>query len=59
MLKECDKVALLVQFVRDKVEQKSNNYHSFINVLEEDKMAFQEILKRLNDTYHSLAGGDH
>ena len=56
---ECERVAALVEFVADKVEENSDNYHSFINVLEEDKMAFQVILKRMNDAYHSLAGGDH
>ena len=57
---KCDRAASLVQFVRDKVQQNSDNYHSFINILKEmDKMTFQDILKHLNDTYHSFAGGDH
>ena len=56
---ECERAAALVEFVADKVEENSDNYHSFINVLEEDKMAFRVILKCMNDAYHSFAGGDH
>ena len=58
-LTKCGKAALLVQFVRNKVEQNSENYHKFINILKQDKMTFQDILKLLSDTYHSFAGGDH
>ena len=58
-LKECDRAATLVQLVAVKVEQNSENYHSFIKILEEDKIAFREILKHLNDKYISFAGGDH
>ena len=50
MLTECGKAALLVQFVRNKVEQNSENYQSFVNILKKDKMTFQDILKCLNDT---------
>ena len=55
---ECERAASLVRFVAGKVEENSRNYRSFINILEEDEMVFQAILKLLNDTCNSFAGGD-
>ena len=56
MISRCERAASLVQFVTVKVEQNSDKYHIFINVLEEDKVFFREILKLLNNTYNSFAG---
>ena len=47
-----DRAAKLVGLVQDKVQQDSQNYGTFIKVLQKDLSQYGGILSSLKDTYH-------
>ena len=50
------RAADLVGFVQGKVQQNPKHYHTFIDVLKSDQSQYGDLLKKLKDTYDSLAG---
>ena len=58
MLKESTRAAKLVELIQYKVELNPDNYHAFIEVLEEDKQNYQDILKVMKEKYNALTEGD-
>lgn len=54
---EVKRAARLVELIRNKVQLNPVHYHTFIGVLEEDSVTFEDSLRHLKVTYHSLTGG--
>lgn len=51
MHSESQRAANLVSLIQEKVLQSAQNYHVFIEVLEEDLTQYSTILSRLKETY--------
>ena len=59
MHSEESRAARLVELIRDKVEQNPKSYHMFVNALEADQLANQDILELLKEKFESLSKGEH
>jgi hypothetical protein len=53
------RAATLVELIRDRVEQNSKCYQTFIEALEADQLANGDILELLKGKYESLSKGEH
>ena len=51
MFPVAQRAARFVELVQNKIEQDASNYHRFIEVLERDKIQYETILSRLQETY--------
>ena len=51
-----DRAAMLVNLVQTRVEQNPQNYQKFIDVLEREKLKYEDILKKLKTTYEKYKG---
>ena len=58
-MSKTNRAANLLALVLNKVDLDSNNYHVFIEVLEEDEDIYKDILYRIKEEYYFLSGGEH
>jgi hypothetical protein len=51
---QAERAAQLVEYVRNRVSLNTDNYHSFIGVLEKRKDVYEDILKILDEKFREL-----
>ena len=51
MIDESQRAAQCIKLVQDRIEQDASNYHLFIKVLENNKLEYNTILSKLQETY--------